>query len=118
MIRFSKITIAAITALFVASPIASAQELTQDEVVATMVGKPITTRSFGVQVKLRFDANGVLTAKSFIGDYVGKWRRGEGNQICSTFDSGPAKGTQCNTYIKVGENRYRTSSGTNFTLNQ
>lgn len=113
----SKIVTAAVAAHFALIPAALAQKLTQDEVVATMVDKPITTRSFGVKVNLRFKPNGKLTAKSFIGDYEGIWKRGSGDQICSTFDSGPAKGTQCNTYIKTGPNTYRTSSGTNFTVN-
>lgn len=97
---------------------ATAQALTQDEVIETMMDKKITTKSFGVTVTLRFAGNGDLIAKSLIGDYTGKWKRGPENQICSTFDSGPAKGTQCNTYTKIGENRYRTSSGTAFTVHE
>ncbi len=96
---------------------ADARQLTQDEVVQKMVNKPITTRSFGVRVNLRFKSNGVLTAKSLLGNYTGAWRRGPGNKICSTFPSGPAKGTQCNTYTDLGNNRYRTSSGTTFRVN-
>ncbi len=118
MTRISKIITAILATQIVVAPAATAEELTQDQVVDTMVGKPITTRSFGVKVNLRFEKNGDLTAKSFIGDYKGKWVRGKGNQICSTFDSGPAKGTQCNTYTKMGPNKYRTSSGTSFVVNQ
>ena len=114
MTKALKLMSLAIAAQFVVIPTSLAQQLTQDEVVAIMVDKPITTRSFGVKVNLRFKSNGVLTAKSFIGNYTGVWKRGSGDQICSTFNSGPAKGTQCNTYIKTGTNTYRTSSGTNF----
>lgn len=117
MNRISTLLVAATVLPTVTVSAATANELTQDEVVVTMVDKPITTRSFGMKVNLRFNADGSLIAKSLIGDYKGKWRRGEGNTICSTFDSGPAKGTQCNTYTKTGNNEYRTSSGTNFTVN-
>ena len=96
---------------------AAGQQLTQDEVVQELADKPITTRSFGVKVNLLFRSDGALIAKSLFGDYSGVWQRGEGNEICSTFDSGPAKGTQCNTYTRLDENTYRTSSGTTFTVN-
>ena len=96
---------------------AEAKQLTQDEVVKVMVGKPITTRTFGVRVNLRFESSGVVTAKSIIGNYKGRWRRGKGDAICTTFKSGPAAGTQCNTYRALGGNRYRTSSGTTFSVN-
>ena len=117
MLTIFKSLILATTVSLMAVPTAHAEELTQDQVVEKMVGKPITTRSFGVKVNLRFEANGELSAKSFIGDYKGKWVRGTGNEICSTFDTGRAKGTQYNTYTSMGNNIYKTSSGTRFVVN-
>lgn len=114
MKRIFNLSAAAVVACLVTPIGAQAKELTQDQVVKKMVGKPITARSFGVKINLRFEASGKLVAKSFIGNYTGKWVRGNGNQICSTFNSGPAKGTQCNTYRQTGSNKFRTSSGTRF----
>ena len=109
---------AGVAALTVAAtPAAEAKQLSQEEVVKAMVGKPITTRSFGVKVNLRFEPSGVVTAKSIIGNYKGRWKRGSGDSICTTFPKGPAAGTQCNTYRSLGGNKYRTSSGTTFRVN-
>ena len=116
--RFRNAAIAASAAIAVlaTAPAAQAKRLSQDEVVRTMVDRPITTKRMGMTVNLRFASNGVVTAKALIGTYKGKWRRGGGDAICTTFPTGPAKGTQCVTYSQIGKNRYRTSGGTVFTV--
>jgi len=93
---------------------AQAKPLSVTEIKAAMVGKTIYTRSFGMSVKMIFRANGTVSASAILGTSNGTWRPKGDNQICTTFPSGPAKGTRCVTYIKTGKNRYRTSDGTNF----
>ena len=107
---------AAVMAATVAVPAAHAKRLSQQEVVAMMVGKPIVTRQFGVKVNLRFTPSGTVRAKTILGSYTGNWRRGSGRSICTSFPTGPAKGTQCVTYEALGGNKYRTSKGTVFSV--
>ena len=115
MTRMSALAAAACAAA-IAAPAAHAKRLTQQEVVATMVGKPIVTRQFGVKVNLRFAASGAVKARTILGNFDGKWKRGAGDEICTTFPTGPAKGTQCVTYEALGDNRFRTSKGTVFSV--
>lgn len=92
---------------------ALAKSLTGAEVRAAMVGKTITTRYFGMRITMRYQRNGTVSAKSLLGTVNGTWRA-RGNRICTTFPSGPAKGTDCVSYTKTGSNRYRTSAGVSF----
>ena len=90
-----------------------AKQLTQSEIRAAMVGKPIFTRRFGMSVKMLYRSNGTVTAKALLGTVDGTWRA-KGNRVCTTFPSGPAKGTSCVSYTKIGPNQYRTSEGVMF----
>ena len=94
--------------------VAQAKTLNQSEIRAAMLGKPIFTRRFGMSIRMVYRANGTVTAKALLGTINGTWRPRGRNQICTTFPSGPAKGTSCVSYTKTGPNRYRTSEGVNF----
>ncbi|WP_147440301.1 hypothetical protein [Notoacmeibacter ruber] len=94
---------------------ASAAPLTAAEIKAQMEGKTIKTRRFGMAITLNYRANGTVTARAFLGSVDGTWRA-NGNQVCTTFPRGPAKGTECVTFEKIGPNRYRNSKGVEFTV--
>ena len=104
----------ATAALFGGLAPVQAKQLTQSEIRAAMVGKPIFTRRFGMSIQMLYRANGTVTAKALLGTVSGTWRPRGKNQICTTFPSGPAKGTSCVSYTKTGPNRYRTSEGVSF----
>ena len=93
---------------------AQAKQLTQSEIRAAMLGKPIFTRRFGMSIRMLYRSNGTVTAKAPLGTVNGTWRPRGRNQICTTFPSGPAKGTSCVSYTRTGPNRYRTSEGVSF----
>ncbi|MDD9910567.1 MAG: hypothetical protein OXR62_12875 [Ahrensia sp.] len=92
---------------------AQARTLTQAEIQREMLNKPITTRRFGMRVSMVYRSNGTVTARALIGTFNGTWKP-QGNRVCTTFPSGPAKGTRCVSYTKIGDNRYRTSDGVTF----
>ena len=92
---------------------ASAKTLSAAEVRSEMLGKTIKTRRFGLGITMRYAPNGTVSAKSIAGSLDGTWRA-RGNQICTTFPSGPAKGTQCVSFEKLGPGRFRSSAGVRF----
>lgn len=94
---------------------AQASSLSASEVRKVMLGKNIVTRRFGMRITMRYNSNGTVSAKSFLGNLKGTWR-GRGNRICTTFPSGPAKGTDCVSFTKTGPNRYRSSAGVSFSV--
>lgn len=90
-----------------------AKTLTAAEVLDEMLNKTIVTRQFGMNVTMRYRPGGVVSAKALIGSVDGTWRA-KGNKICSTFPSGPAKGTSCVSFTRVGPNQYVSSEGVRF----
>ncbi|EFL89358.1 hypothetical protein [Ahrensia sp. R2A130] len=92
---------------------ASANTLSAAEVRSEMLGKTIKTRRFGFAITMRYASNGTVSAKSIAGTLNGTWRA-RGNRICTTFPSGPAKGTSCVSFEKLGPNRFRSSEGVRF----
>jgi hypothetical protein len=90
-----------------------AQTLTAAEVLDEMLNKTIVTRQFGMNVTMRYWPGGVVSAKALIGSVDGTWRT-KGNKICSTFPSGPAKGTSCVSFRRVGPSQYVSSEGVRF----
>ncbi len=112
-----KITIAAVViGTIVPIPwlsVAGAAPLNQKEIGAAMLNKPLLTRRFGLQIQMVYRSNGAVTAKTVLGTSSGTWRY-KGNQVCTTFPSGPAKGTSCATFTRIGDNQYRSSKGVKF----
>ena len=90
-----------------------AKTLTAAEVVDEMLNKTIVTRQFGMNVTMRYRTGGVVTAKALIGSVNGTWRA-QGNRICSTFPSGPAKGTSCVSFTRTVPKQYVSSEGVRF----
>ena len=95
---------------------AVANTLSRSEIGAAMINKTITTRRFGMRVTMRYRANGTVSARSLLGSINGTWRFSGSNRVCTTFPSGPAKGTDCVSFRKIGANRYRSSAGVSFTV--
>lgn len=106
---------ALIAATLLPASTASAKALTASEVRSAMLGKTIKTRRFGLSIKMQYRTNGTVQVSSVLGSLNGTWRA-KGNQFCTTFPSGPAKGTDCVSFTKIGTNRYRTSAGQRFTV--
>jgi len=92
---------------------AFANTLTAQEIQAEMLNKTIVTRKFGMRVTMRYKPGGVVSASALLGSVDGTWRA-RGNQICSTFPSGPAKGTSCVSFQRLGDKRYISSEGVRF----
>ena len=92
---------------------AQANTLTAEEIQAEMLNKTIVTHRFGVRVTMLYMAGGVVSARSLLGSMNGTWEA-RGNRICSTFPRGPAKGTSCVSFRRLGTNRYVSSEGVRF----
>jgi hypothetical protein len=92
---------------------AVANTLTAREIQNEMLNKTIITHRFGMRVTMRYMPGGVVSAKALLGSVDGTWRA-RGNQICSTFPRGPAKGTSCVSFKRLGDNRYISSEGVRF----
>ncbi len=90
-----------------------AKTLTAEEIRAEMLNKTIVTRRFGMRITMRYLDDGVVTARALLGSMQGTWKA-RGNRICSTFPSGPAKGTSCVSFRRLGANEYVSSEGVRF----
>ena len=90
-----------------------AATLSAAEIRAEMLNKTIVTRRFGMKVTMRYSADGSVSAKTLFGSMNGTWRP-SGNKICSTFPSGPAKGTSCVSFTRLDSKRYKSSEGVRF----
>ncbi len=92
---------------------AQAGTLTAEQIQAEMLDKTIVTRRFGMRVTMRYRSDGVVSARALLGSVNGTWQA-RGNTICSTFPSGPAKGTSCVSFRRLGTNQYVSSEGVRF----
>lgn len=109
--------VAAIVVLSFFMPAAAeAKPLNRDQIAKAMLNKTISTRRFGFSIKMRYRSSGTVSARSIAGTINGTWRYSGSNKVCTTFPSGPAKGTSCVTFTKIGANRYRSSEGVSFTV--
>ncbi|OXT00529.1 hypothetical protein B7H23_10475 [Notoacmeibacter marinus] len=106
-------TLAIAAALVGAPPVAEAKTMTAAEIKQEMEGKTIIARRFGMKITMNYRPDGTVTARALIGSVDGTWRA-KGNQVCTTFPRGPAKGTECVTFEKIGPNQYRNSMGVKF----
>jgi len=96
--------------------IAEAKPLNRAEIKKEMLGKVINTRRFGLSIKLLYRTNGTVSARSIAGNLKGTWRYSGSTKVCTSFPSGPAKGTSCVSFTKIGEKKFRSSEGVNFTV--
>lgn len=105
----------ALASMFAIAPIHSAyaSTLTAQEIRSEMLGKTITTRRFGMRITMRYNPDRTVSARSALGSINGTWQA-QGNRVCTTFPSGPAKGTDCVSFTRLGDNRYRSSAGVVF----
>ncbi|MEP1207510.1 MAG: hypothetical protein ABJM29_03175 [Rhizobiaceae bacterium] len=92
---------------------AQAETLSAQEVRKEMLNKTIVTRRFGMRVTMQYRPGGIVSAKALLGSMNGTWKA-RGNKICSTFPSGPAKGTSCVSFRRLGDNQYISSEGVRF----
>ncbi|MGI9364169.1 MAG: hypothetical protein ACR2O8_03215 [Rhizobiaceae bacterium] len=94
---------------------ADAKTLSAQEVKREMLNKTIITRRFGMKITMRYNSGGTVSAKALLGTMNGTWRA-QGNKICSTFPSGPAKGTSCVSFKRIGKKKYKSSEGVRFSV--
>lgn len=92
---------------------AEAKTLTAREVQVEMLNRTIVTRRFGMRITMRYKPGGVVSARALLGSMDGTWKA-RGNKICSTFPSGPAKGTSCVSFRRLGDKEYISSEGVRF----
>lgn len=96
-----------------AVPPAQASSLTANEIQAEMLDRTIVTRRFGMRITMRYRSGGIVSARALLGSVNGTWTA-RGNEICSTFPSGPAKGTSCVSFRREGPGQYISSEGVRF----
>lgn len=101
-----------ILGITIAQP-ARASTLSADEILTEMLNKTIVTWRFGMRITMRYQPGGVVSASTLFGSLDGTWRA-RGNRICSSFPSGPAKGTSCVSFRRLGDNEYISSEGVRF----
>lgn len=92
-----------------------AKPLTAAEIRNEMLNRTIVTRRFGMKVTMRYRSGGRVSAQALLGSVDGTWRP-RGNKICSTFPSGPAKGTSCVSFTRAGPKHYVSSEGVRFRI--
>ena len=112
MIKVSFVMLFATLAMFPNS--AEAKALSRSEIAKEMLGKVITTRRFGLSIRMLYRPNGTVSARSIAGSLNGTWRYSGANKVCTTFPSGPAKGTSCVSFTKIGNKQFRSSEGVSF----
>ena len=93
---------------------AAAKAMNRAEIGKAMIGRTITVRRFGLPIRMVYRSNGTVTAKAPLGTLKGTWRYRGANRVCTTFPSGPAKGTDCVSFTDLGNGRYRSSAGVTF----
>ena len=92
---------------------ARASTLSAAEIQAEMLDRTIVTRRFGMRITMRYQSGGVVTASALLGSVDGTWTA-RGNEICSTFPKGPARGTSCVSFRRTGPKQYVSSEGVRF----
>ncbi len=113
MTTMNKIVLMAFLASLSSQQAAFADPLSSQEVRREMLNKIIITRRFGMKVTMQYKPGGKVTARTFLSSLNGTWKA-QGNKICSTFPSGPAKGTSCVSFSRLGNKRYTSSDGVSF----
>ena len=103
----------AVLVVTLAAPPVWASTLSADEIRAEMLDRTIVTWRFGMRITMRYRRGGAVTASALLGAVEGTWTA-RGNRICSTFASGPAKGTRCVSFRRDGPGRYVSSEGVRF----
>ena len=103
----------ALLVLMTAPQAAHANTLTAEQIQNEMLNKTIVTRRFGMRITMLYGDGGIVSANSMLGSVNGTWKA-QGNRICSTFPRGPAKGTSCVSFRRLGTNSYISSEGVRF----
>ena len=109
----NRIVLMAFLASLSSQQVAFADSLSSQEVRREMLNKIIVTRRFGMKVTMQYKSGGTVTARTVLSSLNGTWKA-QGNKICSTFPSGPARGTSCVSFRRLGKQRYISSDGVRF----
>lgn len=103
-------------ALIAMAPLSALAEgaMTQKEMSAQIIGKQLRATRLGVNVSLRYLADGTVTLNVLLASYAGTWDF-EGNSICMDMSGGPRKGGNCVTFAALGGNKFLNSEGVTMT---
>ncbi len=104
------LAIAALFASVAGTVPASAEIMTNHQIAAQLIGKPLTTRRNGMSVRLTYLADGTVKMKAFVISAAGTWEYDDSG-LCMDMISGPKKGKTCVTFEDLGDNTYRNSQG-------
>ncbi|MGJ8561766.1 MAG: hypothetical protein ACSHX3_16170 [Litorimonas sp.] len=96
-------------------PAMSGAVLTQEQISREIVGKEITAKRKGVNVRLRYLPDGTVTMKALLMSQSGTWEF-EGDGICMTMAAGPRKGRNCITFTHLSGNKFLNSEGITLTV--
>lgn len=110
------VLVAALIAM-TALPALASEPLTQKEMSQQIIGKQLTATRMGVNVRLRYLADGNVTLKVLLASHSGTWGF-EGNSICMDISGGPRKGRNCVTFTALGGNKFLNSEGVTMTASK
>jgi len=96
-------------------PATAAETLTQDQISQQIIGKTLTATRKGMNVRLKYLADGTVTMKAMLLSISGTWEF-EGDSVCMTMTGGPRKGRNCVTFASLGANRFLNSEGVTMTV--
>ncbi|WP_417808126.1 hypothetical protein [Thioclava sp.] len=91
------------------------EPLTQEQISHQIIGKDITVKRMGMNVKLKYLPNGNVTMKALLMSYSGEWEYDRGG-ICMVMTSGPRKGRNCVTISHLNGNQFLNSEGATMTV--
>ncbi len=93
------------------------QLLTADQISTQIIGHRFQGRKGIMSVTVHYAQDGSMSMQTPLGAGEGGWTV-SGNQLCVTLISGPRKGAECLTFIRLPDGRYQGSNGVRLTLIQ
>jgi len=104
-------------ALLAVTPLSAlaGEPLTQEQIAHQIIGKDITVKRMGMNVKLKYLPDGNVTVRALLISYSGKWEY-DGDGICMVMTSGPRKGRNCVTITHLNGNQFVNSEGATMTV--
>ena len=103
----------AVLPLIPAPSLASAQELTADNIRSEIVGRTLVGRRMGMTMRMAVNADGTLQVRSPMMNGSGTWRL-EGNQLCMDIPNRPGRADPCQSFTRAQDGRLHTSGGMKF----
>jgi hypothetical protein len=96
-------------------PAMAGEVLTQKQISQQIIGKDLTAKRNGVNLRLKYLQDGKVTVKMLVLSFSGIWDF-EGNSLCMTMAGGPRKGRNCVTFTALGSHKFLNSEGVTMTV--